>query len=47
MEQKPFDNKERHRYYGLRVGDTVRLSFMGGYERGQEPLAEVFDFGSF
>lgn len=28
MEAKPFDNAERNRYYGIRVGDMVVDSFM-------------------
>lgn len=45
MEQKPFDNKERRRYYGVRKGDTVRLLYIPGYERNDGPLAEVVEYG--
>lgn len=36
-----FDNKERRRYYGLRVGDTVRLL----YGPRPEPVATVIEYG--
>ncbi len=40
MERKPFDNENRNRYYGLRVGDTVELGF--GKDK---PKAEVIAYG--
>lgn len=42
MEQKPWDNEERRRYYGLRIGDTVSIQF--GYPK-EKHLAEVVDYG--
>jgi hypothetical protein len=45
MKTRTWDNEERRRYYGVRVGDTVRLSFMPGYKHGEEPLAEVVEYG--
>lgn len=42
METKPFDNVERRRYYGVRVGDTVSISV--GYPR-EKVLAEVVGYG--
>ncbi|MDD4972502.1 MAG: hypothetical protein PHT07_23980 [Paludibacter sp.] len=42
MDKKPFDNKERHRYYGVRVGDTVKLLFSN---QNPEPIAEVVEYG--
>jgi hypothetical protein len=37
-----FDNKERRRYYGLRIGDTVKLLY--GFNK-TEPTAEVIEYG--
>jgi hypothetical protein len=37
-----FDNKERRRYYGLRVGDTVELLFS---HKPKNPRAEVIEYG--
>ena len=41
-EKKLWDNEERRRYYGVRVGDTVSISI--GYPR-REVLAEVIEYG--
>lgn len=40
MEKKVWDNEERRRYYGVRVGDTVKLYFMKN-----ETFAEVVGYG--
>lgn len=42
MKQKPWDNEERHRYYGLRIGDTVSITM--GWPK-KKYLAEVVDYG--
>ena len=39
---KNFDNNERHRYYGLRIGDLVKVET---YPRGKFLNAEVMDYG--
>jgi hypothetical protein len=39
---KEFDNVERHRYYGLRVGDIV---FLGFKSQSPRKLAEVTGYG--
>lgn len=39
---KKFDNKERHRYYGVRVGDIVELEFS---HKPVNPIAEVIEYG--
>jgi hypothetical protein len=36
-----FDNKERRRYYGLRVGDTVRVKDPGGRTWGTREVLEL------
>lgn len=41
--KKPFDNKERRRYYGLRKGDIVNLRGLDG--RVMYESAEVKDYG--
>jgi hypothetical protein len=39
-----FDNKERHRYYGLRIGDLVQIKT--GLQSNPKILnAEVIDYG--
>jgi len=42
MVKKEFDNQERHRYYGLRKGDLVKVET---YPRGTFLNAEVIDYG--
>lgn len=37
-----FDNKNRTRYYGLRIGDTVKLLYT---QKKIEPIAEVIEYG--
>jgi hypothetical protein len=39
---KEFDNIERHRYYGLRIGDIV---FLGFKSQSPRKLAEVTGYG--
>jgi hypothetical protein len=47
MEIKKFDNAERRRYYGLRIGDTVKLDFFYYNKKEEEnPLAEVIEYGA-
>ena len=41
---KNFDNLERFRYYGLRIGDIVDLKGVNG--KVISPNAEVIDYGS-
>jgi len=36
-----FDNKERHRYYGLRIGDLVELNYT---QKPEPPKAEVIEY---
>lgn len=45
MKDKPFDNENRNRYYGLRVGDIVHpIYFNNAYDRGNaEVIAYTFD----
>lgn len=40
-----FDNKDRTRYYGLRIGDLVKLNGVFGKEF-KDGKAEVVDYGS-
>jgi hypothetical protein len=37
---KPFDNIDRNRYYGLRIGDIISVEFPS-----MNSLAEVVDYG--
>ncbi len=40
METKQWDNEERRRYYGIRVGDIVRSNYFQ-----QDQLYEVWGYG--
>lgn len=42
MKDQKFDNQERRRYYGLRIGDTVELLFT---HKKEVTLAEVVEYG--
>jgi hypothetical protein len=42
--EKQFDNKDRNRYYGLRIGDIVDLKGADG--KVCQPNAEVIEYGS-
>jgi len=37
-----FTNEKRNRYYGVRVGDTVKLLFS---HKEKDPIAEVVGYG--
>lgn len=39
-----FDNKDRNRYYGLRIGDLVQIK-MGLWANPKTQNAEVLDYG--
>jgi hypothetical protein len=43
--EKTFNNAERRRYYGLRIGDTVKLDFFNFKKEDKDTLAEVIGYG--
>jgi hypothetical protein len=42
MENQTFDNENRNRYYGKRIGDIVKIK---SYYSGKYMLAEVVGYG--
>lgn len=41
-----FDNVNRNRYYGLRIGDTVKLDFYKVRKEDADVIAEVIEYGA-
>ena len=42
---KQFDNVNRNRYYGLRIGDIVELKYFNNFKENPDPKAEVIEYG--